>query len=266
MGYQVGVTPIQMASAVNAIANGGALMQPRLVRAVVSGRTREERPAKVLRHSITPGTAAQLTAIMESVVEEGTAKAARIEGYTIAGKTGTAAKLENGRYSKSNYNASFVGFVPSRQPAITVLVVIDSPHGQGYYGGAVAAPVFKRVAEAILRHLGIPPNVDPNARILLARHEDAGPSTLTPAAAHPTPATPRPRPVLTAGLMPDLRGLSARDAARILAQVGVAARLLGDGLVLDQEIPPGTPIDQGLSCLLRLHRRLPSSPEPRVNP
>jgi cell division protein FtsI (penicillin-binding protein 3) len=266
MGYQVGVTPIQMAAAVNAIATGGSLLEPRLVRAEIRGNRRIERPSRVVRQAISAGTAAQLTAIMEAVVEHGTAKAARLEGYTIAGKTGTAAKLENGRYSKSNYNASFIGFVPSRRPAITVLVVLDSPHGKGYYGGAVAAPVFKRIAEAMLRHLGVPPNVDPSGTILLARREDPGSSAVTPAAAHPSPAAPRPRPVLTAGLMPDLRGLNARDAARLLAQIGVAARLLGDGLVLDQEIPPGTPIDRGLSCVLRLGRRLTPVPETRVNP
>ncbi len=112
-----------------------------------------------------PGDGGQLTGIMEQVVEAGTAKAARIPGYTVAGKTGTAAKLERGRYSKSNYNASFVGFIPSREPALTILVVIDSPHGKGFYGGAVAAPVFARVAAAMLRQIGVPPNVDPAARV-----------------------------------------------------------------------------------------------------
>ena len=86
-----------------------------------------------------------MTAIMEAVVEEGTAKAARIAGYTIAGKTGTARKVAEGRRGYSDdYNASFVGFVPSRDPAFSILVVIDSPKGKGYYGGAVAAPIFKR--------------------------------------------------------------------------------------------------------------------------
>ncbi len=113
-------------------------------------------------------TAAQLTAIMEAVVERGTAKAAQIDGYTIAGKTGTAHKVINGGYSQSEYNASFVGFVPSRKPALTIIVVIDSPHGKGYTGGAVAAPIFKRIAEASLRHLGIAPTVNPAPPVLVA--------------------------------------------------------------------------------------------------
>ena len=132
-----------------------------------------------MRRTITAETAAVLTPILEQVVERGTANAAQIDGYTIAGKTGTAAKLVNGRYSKSEYNASFVGFLPSRQPRVTIIAVIDSPHGHGYTGGVVAAPVFRRVAEATLRHLGVPPNIGGTPTVLVAngasrRRADAG--------------------------------------------------------------------------------------------
>jgi cell division protein FtsI (penicillin-binding protein 3) len=198
---------------------------------------------------------------MELVVEEGTAKAAKINGYTIAGKTGTAAKLEGGRYSHSEYNASFVGFVPSRSPAVTVLVVIDSPHGKGFYGGAVAAPIFKRVAEATLRYLGIPPNVDPSAKMLVARRQ-APPDNAVVATSISVPEVAVTRaPALAEGIMPDLRGMSAREAVHLMAQLGMAARLFGDGLVVDQQIAPGTPVEQGVSCLLRLGRRLSASEE-----
>ena len=108
---------------------------------------------------------------MEQVVERGTARAAQIPGYTIAGKTGTAAKLVNGRYQKSDYNASFVGFIPSRKPALAILVVIDSPHGNGYTGGAVSAPIFRRIAEAALTYLGIGPNLNAPPPVLVARHD-----------------------------------------------------------------------------------------------
>jgi cell division protein FtsI (penicillin-binding protein 3) len=107
-----------------------------------------------------------LTTIMEGVVanEHGTARAASIPGYTIAGKTGTAAKLVNGHYSSSDYNASFVGFIPSRNPAVAIIVVTDSPHAGPTTGGIVSAPVFKRIAEATLQYLGVPRNVDPDRR------------------------------------------------------------------------------------------------------
>ena len=133
MGYQVGVTPLQMAAAVSSVANGGSLIEPRVVRAFI----KDGRRAMVAREGAAQddlaATLAELTTMMEGVVERGTAKSAQIDGYTIAGKTGTASKLVNGRYSRSDYNASFVGFVPSRQPALTIIVVIDSPHGRGYY-------------------------------------------------------------------------------------------------------------------------------------
>jgi len=114
MGYQVGVTALQMAAAVSAVANGGAFIEPRVVRAVIRDGRRAEVSAHVVRQAISADTASRLTTMMEQVVERGTAESARIPGYQVAGKTGTAAKLVNGQYSKTEYNASFVGFVPSR--------------------------------------------------------------------------------------------------------------------------------------------------------
>jgi cell division protein FtsI (penicillin-binding protein 3) len=259
MGYQIGVTPIQMATAVSAIANGGQLVAPRIVRAVIRDGRRAETPARVLRRTVTPETAATLTTIMESVVTDGTAKAAQMDGYTVAGKTGTAAKLENGRYSKSDYNGSFVGFVPSRQPALTVLVVIDSPHGKGYYGGVVAAPVFKRIAEQALLHLGIAPTVNPEPPVLVARHE---------AVEGPQPTAARATSVLTpilnqpagSGLMPELRGMSAREAVHTLARLGLVPRLMGDGLVADQDLPAGMAIERGATVVVHLERRAAAPP------
>ena len=128
-------------------------------------------PEKLLRRTVSEDTAATLTSIMEGVVEHGTARSAQIAGYTIAGKTGTAAKLIDGRYSKSEYNASFVGFLPSRKPAVALIVVLDSPHGKGYYGGVVAAPIFKRIAESTLRYLGVGPTIDPEPPVLVERRD-----------------------------------------------------------------------------------------------
>ena len=88
-------------------------------------------------------------------------------GYTIAGKTGTASKLVNGRYSQTDYHASFVGFVPSRQPAFTILVVVDAPHAGSHYGGSVAAPIFQRIADAALRHAGVAPTINPLPPVLV---------------------------------------------------------------------------------------------------
>jgi cell division protein FtsI (penicillin-binding protein 3) len=258
MGYQIGVTPLQMAAAVSSVANGGELVAPRLVRATLSESGRVEMPRRVIRRTINADTAAALRPILEQVVDRGTATAAKIEGYTIAGKTGTAAKLVNGRYSKSEYNASFVGFLPSRQPRVTIIAVIDSPHGHGYTGGVVAAPVFKRVAEATLRYLGIPPNVGDAPTVLVnAAPRGAEPTTIalrTGDRSAQGSVDLDTRLAIPAGTMPDVRGLSGRDAVRVLARVGVEARLSGDGFVAAQAIPPGATLSPGRACALSLRR------------
>jgi cell division protein FtsI (penicillin-binding protein 3) len=252
MGYQVGVTPLQVAAAVSSVANGGELIEPRVVRALIKDRKRIAVTPKVLRRTITPATAATLTTIMEQVVERGTAKAAQLEGFTVAGKTGTASKLINGHYSSSDYNASFVGFVPSRNPVLTIIVVIDSPHAKGHTGGVVSAPVFKRIAELALRHVGTPRTIDPIPAVMVARHTQ---SEDGPAAA---PVSAPGGVILDnageADALPDLRGLSARDAIRTLTRVGMTGRLTGVGFVVDQDPPPGTPIERGGSCVLTLER------------
>jgi len=253
MGYQVGVTPLQMATAVSAVANGGQLIEPHVVRAFIRNGHREEVPLTVLRRAIAPETAATVTEIMEAVVERGTAKSfAQIDGYTVAGKTGTASKIVNGRYSKSDYNASFVGFVPSRKPAVTIVVVIDSPHATSYYGAVVSAPIFKRIAEATLRHLGVGPTLNAPPPVIVARH-DTSPDDMERRAVvargdQAVASTPE-------GQMPDLRGLSARDAVRALMQIGLTPRLDGDGVVIEQSPRAGAVLARGDSCVLKLGRR-----------
>jgi len=241
MGYQVGVTPLQMVTAVSSVANGGELIEPRVIRAVYQDNRRYTVSPKVLRRTISPETAASLTAIMEGVVADkhGTANAAQIPGYTIAGKTGTAARLVNGHYSASDYNASFVAFVPSKDPAVAIIVVTDSPHAGPYTGGLVSAPVFQRIAEATLRYLGVPPNVDPEPPVLVAR-QDAGVPASLPAGSQPVISLVADT---TPGTMPDVRGLSARDAMQALARVGVTPRMMGDGFVVTQDPAAGSPID-----------------------
>jgi cell division protein FtsI (penicillin-binding protein 3) len=256
MGYQVGVTPLQMAAAVSSIANGGELFEPRIVRAVIQDDTRTPVPHKRVRRTITAGTAALLADIMEQVVERGTGTRARVPGFTVAGKTGTAQKVVAGRYSNSDYNASFVGFVPSRQPEFTIVVVIDSPHGKNlYYGGSVAAPIFQRIAEAGLRYRGVPRSIDPFPPLLVQR---------TDGRERPTPASgPTTFPLLSTDaahgppqVVPDFRGLGAREAMRAVAQLGMTARLRGAGIVIEQKPDPGSPIEPGTMATLILERRV----------
>ncbi len=249
MGYQVGVTPLQMAAAASVIANGGTLYEPHVVRAVVKGGQRTVVRPKVVRRAILPETAATLTDIMEQVVVAGTAKAARLVNYNVAGKTGTADKLVNGRYSQYQQNVSFVGFVPSRNPVLTVIVMVDSPRVGGDTGGVIAAPIFKRIADASLRRLGITPTINPAPPVIVERHTEpvSAPIVAPAVVALPSGAT-------ETGL-PDLTGLSAREALRELARLGLSARMQGAGMVVDQDPPPGAPLEAGATCTLVLNRR-----------
>ena len=260
MGYQVAVTPLQMAAAVSSVANGGSLMEPRVVRAFIKDGRRSTVAPRVLRKTVSTSTLAELLTMMEGVVERGTAKAAQIDGYTVAGKTGTASKLVNGHYSRSDYNASFVGFVPSRQPALTIIVVIDSPHHHGYTGGVVAAPIFKRIAEASLRQLGVPPSINALSPVLAAR-SDAGASPVAQRQRGMTEGvvTAAIAPVQP-GIMPDLRGRSAREALRTLTRIGASARITGQGVVIEQTPPAGEPLGTGEVGILKLGRYAPVVP------
>ena len=148
---------------------------------------------------------------MEGVVERGTATGAKLEGYQVAGKTGTASKLVDGHYSHTEYNVSFVGFVPAHRPALTILVVIDTPRNGSPYG-----PATRPVIE-----------------------------------------TPDGRPV-----MPDVRGLSARDALRVLGKAGLFAVFNGSGIVATQTPAAGQPIESGGTGVLELRRIPPSDPSP----
>jgi cell division protein FtsI (penicillin-binding protein 3) len=256
MGYQVGVTAVQMAAAVSSIANGGTLYEPRVVRAVTKDGRRVDVARRTLRRPVSESTAAQLTTIMEHVVERGTGTAARVDGFTVAGKTGTAQKLVDRRYSRSEYNASFVGFIPSRKPVLTIIVVIDSPHQKGYYGGTVAAPIFKRIAEESLRHLGVAPTINAAPPVLVARSNEELITYPVNAGGAVEPAA-GPAPDGAGDRMPDLRGLSAREALRTLTRLGMTARMVGDGLVVEQVPAAGSLLGRADSCILKLGRRLP---------
>jgi cell division protein FtsI (penicillin-binding protein 3) len=257
MGYQVAVTPLQMAAAASAIANGGTLYEPHVVRAVVKGSQRTIVRPKAVRRAILPETAATLTDIMEQVVIDGTATGAQLASYTVAGKTGTADKLVNGRYSQSQQNVSFVGFVPSRNPVLTVLVMVDSPRVGGDTGGVIAAPIFKRIADASLRRLGITPTINPAPPVIVARH---GSDAVAPAATPIVSPAVVSLPSDTEPGVPDLTGMSAREALRELARLGMSARMQGAGVVVRQHPPAGSPLEPGATCTLVLNRRPPPRP------
>ncbi len=176
IGQEVSVTPLQMAAAFAAAINGGELWRPRVASELVSteGVVLKSFEAHKVRQVISKETSRQVVETLVHVVEEGTGKAAAVEGYAIGGKTGTAQKYDSQlrTYSAHKYLASFVGMAPARDPRLVVLVMIDEPQG-AIYGGSVAAPVFKRVVQRTLRYLNVPPET--REQVLLVRaFPDAG--------------------------------------------------------------------------------------------
>jgi cell division protein FtsI (penicillin-binding protein 3) len=181
MGQEIGVTPVQVVSMVSTIANDGVYTPPRIVAGELPPNAG---PAPVVFHPaqqhrvISTMTAAQMKKMMEGVVLFGTARRAILDGYTVAGKTGTAQKVDpaTGAYSKTKYVASFVGFAPINNPAITIAVILDSAQGL-HQGGQVSAPVFKRVAQQVLEYMHVPHDVEPKIQTqrltLVAKNDDA---------------------------------------------------------------------------------------------
>jgi membrane peptidoglycan carboxypeptidase len=239
-----------MVTAASAVANGGTMFEPHIVRAVVEGGVRRVVPPKPVRRAINENTAAALTTIMERVVSDkiGTGGLAKLDGYQVAGKTGTAAKIVDGHYSHTDYNVSFVGFVPSRHPRLAILVVIDTPRSGSPYGGSVAAPIFHNIADAALRQLGVPRSVNPVPPLLIT----AATAVSAPLVNAPT----EPIVVDASGqaLVPNVRGLSAREALRVLGRAGLTSRVAGDGVVVTQAPEAGTPLDRGGVISLQLKR------------
>jgi cell division protein FtsI (penicillin-binding protein 3) len=184
---------------------------------------------------------------MEDVIVRGTGTQAGVEGYTVAGKTGTAQKLVAGAYSHTDYNVSFTGFVPSRSPRFAIVVVVDTPRNGFYYGGSVAGPIFQKIADASLRHVGVPPTVFPAPPVLVDRKAQA----VLPPAGEPVVVT-----VDDAGgrAMPNLVGLGAREALRRMARLGVSLKMQGSGLVVAQYPEAGESVAVGGSSTIMLDR------------
>jgi hypothetical protein len=179
----------------------------------------------------------------------------------VAGKTGTAQKVDaSGRYSMIDHVASFVGYVPASRPALVILVSLDTPRGAANQGGDVAAPLFQRIAEQSLRHLAVPPD-DPDRSLRMVEYRPTSivPASFQPAAAEPAAAQAPADP----GLMPDLRGRSAREAALMAARRGLIVELKGSGRVVGQAPEPGTEIEAGAACVLTLGRETSSTEGPQ---
>jgi cell division protein FtsI (penicillin-binding protein 3) len=154
IGHEVGVTTIQLVCAVSAIANDGVLMQPFVIKEIrdQKGEVIETFSPKIVRQAMDVATAKRVKDILVGVIEKGTGKLAKIKDVFAAGKTGTAQKIVNGQYSHNQFFATFIGFAPAEDPKIAMAIVFDDPRGS-HFGGTVCAPIFKEIAENVLKYL-----------------------------------------------------------------------------------------------------------------
>ncbi|PYQ52590.1 MAG: penicillin-binding protein [Acidobacteria bacterium] len=226
IGQEIGVTPLQVVAAFSTVANGGVRVAPRIVDRVVDSKgdvVYRPQPAPPVR-VISEKTAAVLNEILKAVVARGTGENAALEEHIVAGKTGTAQKAIRGGYSADRFVASFGGYVPADRPRLAILVVIDEPKG-AEYGGTVAAPVFKQIAEPVLRYLAVPPSIP--ARTLRVQPPALAAFSQEPASSART------------GRVPDLRGMDARAAVASATAAGLRVRTIGSGVVQSQIPMPG---------------------------
>jgi len=291
MGQEVGVTAVQLSTAYSAVANGGVLLEPRIVRDLFLGQAHDSMPPVPGHRVISERTASLMKQFLTAVVQRGTGKPAQLTGYTSAGKTGTAQKIDpSGAYSKSHFVSSFVGFAPVGKPAVTILVVIDTPVG-AHYGTDVAAPVFKSIAEQTLGYMNVPQDLPfPRPQFIAstpARVSGQKPGNLSGShpqdTEHRQAATP---PVQTASFLrtapakvpidqepvaaatpptvlldngphvnvPDFSGLAARNVAQECQKLGLELSLLGSGLAIEQSIPAHSQVAPGTRLVVKLSR------------
>jgi cell division protein FtsI (penicillin-binding protein 3) len=265
IGYEIAVTPLQMAMAYGALANGGLLMQPRLIREIraADGTVVEAFEPRVIRRVVDQETASQIGRALEDVVATGTGSLAQLGTFRVAGKSGTARFSSNGGYARGDYSSSFVGYFPADKPQLVVFVKLDRPRSGGYYGGALAAPVTRATMEAALA--AAPPSISLGP-LAIAQAETRTVRSYGPtkfAGLPPTPALPplpaawaedeRTVPESADGLVtvPDLSGLPARTAIRLLHRSGLRVSQVGLGDV-ERTLPAaGTRVLPGDTIRLR---------------
>ena len=247
IGQSIAVTPLQLTAAIAAIANDGVLLKPRIIKEYRNedGTLAEAFEPVIVRQAISPETTRTLTALLEKVVSEGGGKMGAVTGYRFAGKTGTAEKLNpnGGGYLAGHYIASFAGFGPVDDPQVAALIVLDDPSGI-YYGGTIAAPVFKDIMTQVMRVLNIHPSegnyVFPPVK------------TVEPGPGPDVAVNPGPPPEIPNGyvVVPSLAGKSIREAGDTLHELGLTFVPVGTGTVVKQSVAPYTPAKLGTEIIV----------------
>ena len=247
-GQGISVTALQLVSAISAVANGGHIMKPHVVKKIVDreGRTQISNYPVRVRRVISDKTAREISLMLERVVSsEGTGMRGALEKYRVAGKTGTSQKYDSKleAYSREKYTSSFIGFLPADNPKLSILVILDEPK-KSIYGGTVAAPVFKKIAEQTLAYMGVTPAKEdvPAVTLIQASLDSRGRAGKNSAV--------RLKEGVKPGIMPDLKGLTLRE---ILVAMGSSpAKMSGSGVVVQQFPLPGEPLKKGEPYRIKL--------------
>jgi cell division protein FtsI (penicillin-binding protein 3) len=246
IGQEVSVTALQMLAAFGAVANGGTLMQPRLVKAEFDAEGREVRriEPRAVRQAVSTETAHTLTRMLVQVVEHGTGHLAAIPGYDVGGKTGTAQKLDptTRRYSRAPGVLSFIGFVPAEEPRLVLLVLLDEPKNEKW-GSEAAAPIFAAIAGPVMRYLEVPPRDAAPIQIVTGPAADAGMARVRLVSTAPEAAVET---------MPDVRGRTLRQALAMLAPLAMHVNIDGSGRVTQQSPAPGERVEADAVARLTL--------------
>lgn len=247
-GQGVSVTAIQLVAALSSIANGGILMRPYVVDRIIDQRGKVVKSfyPEPRRRVLSPETSLEVTQIMKQVVETGgTGTQAALTGYEVAGKTGTAQKIDPllKNYADDKYIGSFMGFVPADDPRLAILVVIDEPEGTPY-GGVVAAPVFRTIAQQTLQRLNVPPR---EGAVVAQVKKNRKHSMMS----KKREVLPKGIRLQSEGIMPNLSGLSMRAALKWLGGRNLDIRVSGRGILLEQKPHPGVRLREGSVCYLK---------------
>lgn len=250
IGQSIAVTPLQLVTAMAAIANGGTLMHPYIVREIRNpdGSIYEERAPREIRRVLEPTVDRTLIGLLEQVVASGGGKKAGVKGYRIAGKTGTAQKIrrETAGYLEGRYIASFCGFAPVEDPIFTVLVMIDDPRGGDFYGGQIAAPVASRIFTQLLRYAHVEPSSNTFAETAGETEKGRSDDEERRMEAAATPPEGK-------AVVPDFTGLSLREAARLAELRGLTFESEGTGAAVSQSLSVNDIVDQGERVKVYFH-------------
>ena len=250
IGQSIAVTPLQLVTAMAAIANGGTLMHPYIVREIRNpdGSVYEERTPREIRRVLEPTVDRTLIGLLEQVVASGGGMKAGVKGYRIAGKTGTAQKIrrETAGYLEGHYIASFCGFAPVEDPIFTVLVMIDDPRGGDFYGGQIAAPVASRIFTQLLRYAHVEPSSNTFAETTSETEKGRSDDEEKRMEAAATPPEGK-------AVVPDFTGLSLREAARLAELRGLTFESEGTGAAVSQSLSVNDIVDQGERVKVYFH-------------